>query len=65
MVIKLENSNNHQNCNLSDNRPEATSLEPACPKVSKSVPNVAIGPADQKLVFYALIGLIMSQMTSQ
>jgi hypothetical protein len=56
MVMKVENSNLHQECNLRDNPPEATALEPACSKVSKSVPNVEIGPADQKLVFYAPIG---------
>ena len=65
MVMKVKYSNNHQTCNLGDNRPEATSLEPACRKLSKSVPNVEIGLADQKLVFYAPIGPIMSQVTSQ
>ena len=65
MVIKLENANNHQNCNLRDNRPDPAPLEPACSKVSKSVPNVEIGPANQKLVFYAPIVPIMSHVTSQ
>ena len=56
MVMKVENSILHQECNLRDNPPEATALEPACPKLSKSMPYVEIGPADQKLVFYAPIG---------
>ena len=62
--VKVENANFHQARNLHAIRTDPAPLEPAGCKLSKSVSNVEIGPADQKLVFYAPIGPPMSLLTS-
>ena len=64
MEMKVENANLHQTRNIQAISMTPKPLEPAGCKLSKSVLNVEIGPVDEKLVFYAPIGPLMSLLTS-